>query len=1266
MALSMELANLIWILIAAALVMLMQGGFCFLETGLVRAKNSINVAMKNLADFCIAGVLFWMVGFGMMFGQDYSGLIGTSYFFVDETNSTWLLAFFLFQLVFCGTATTIISGAVAERMRFSGYLLLSAVVSALVYPVFGHWAWGGLVEGTGTGWLCEMGFIDFAGSTVVHSVGGWTALMTVLVVGPRLGRFTSKQKKIHGHNYPMAALGTLLLWFGWFGFNGGSTLAIDGSIPLILVNTNLSAAAGGVAGLLLSRLVHGRVEVGDIMNGVIAGLVGITAACHMVTPMYAIIIGVISSTICLFGVILLEKLKIDDVIGAVPAHAFAGAWGTLAVAIFGNSDNFSNGMSRLEQLQIQALGVGTCFVWASGVTLLSLGILRLFFSLRVSEEAEIQGLNIHEHGASTEIIDLLDDMKVQSIKGDFSTPVSVEPHTEVGQIAAEYNKVLHKVVEEIENREKLLKQLKVAEENYRSIFENAIEGIYRSTFSGKLLEANPALANMLGYSSVIELMEDTQDICSQYYVDPDSRKVLLERLKQDGSVKEYQIALRRRDGTALDVVVNARLFPETEQSSAFIEGSVTDISERIQTEELRKQKESAEAASHAKSAFLATMSHEIRTPLNGVIGMLELLNDTEMNSKQSHYANIAKSSADSLLSLINDILDFSKIEAGKLELDPAEFDLESMVEDVADMFNIRAEQKGIELTCHVWPNVANRVIGDSERLRQVLVNLIGNALKFTESGQVSVEVQADDVADNRQMISLSVQDTGIGMPEEIQERLFLPFEQADGSTTRKFGGTGLGLAICRQLIELMGGTITIESALGEGSKFICRIPFDLSKGTRLGHKIDARIQGMRILAVDDNETNRTILQSLLQSWGAEVETAESAAKAAECLKKAQSDNRPFQIGVLDYRMPETDGIGLARMIKSDPQISEIELMMLTSSDCEISREELKTIGIKSCFSKPIRSSRLFDALITTLYQHSSQELIEEDVAEEVVVPEINKKVEGRVLIVDDNEINQIVTQEIVEQYGWRCRVASNGQEAIDLLKRRAFDLVLMDCQMPVMDGFTATGEIRKMQAVGELPEYLPVIALTANAVKGDRDRCLAAGMDEYVSKPINPQNLLQKMLSLTQGKMNQDSNGQVQKDSAIELQVETHLADVESELDNDAIDWPTLIERCGGNDEIAFKVLKKFHDRLPDDIRELENAIENHDWESSGRIVHTLKGAAGNVSAVEVSEAALKLETIVRSQPEETACFEPLEELKSRVTSCLRTIEVQLEQVLKT
>ncbi|HCS51902.1 MAG TPA: hypothetical protein DIW81_09965 [Planctomycetaceae bacterium] len=1264
MALSMELANLIWILIATALVMLMQGGFCFLETGLVRAKNSINVAMKNLADFCIAGVLFWMVGFGLMFGQDYSGLIGTSNFFVDETNSTWLLAFFLFQLVFCGTATTIVSGAVAERMRFSGYLLLSAVVSALVYPVFGHWAWGGLVEGTGTGWLAEMGFIDFAGSTVVHSVGGWTALMTVLVVGPRLGRFTSKQKKIHGHNYPMAALGTLLLWFGWFGFNGGSTLAIDGSIPLILVNTNLSAAAGGVAGLLLSRLVHGRVEVGDIMNGVISGLVGITAACHMVTPLSAIMIGVISSAICMFGTVLLEKLKIDDVIGAVPAHAFAGAWGTLAVAIFGNADQLSNGMSRLEQLQIQALGVGTCFVWASGVTLLALGILRLFLGLRVTEEAEIQGLNIHEHGASTEIIDLLDDMKVQSIKGDFSTPVSVEPHTEVGQIAAEYNKVLHKVVEEIENREKLLGQLKVAEENYRSIFENAIEGIYRSTFSGKLLEANPALATMLGYSSVDELMSDSKDITSQYYVDPAARKMMLQRLKQDGSVKEYRIALRRRDGSVLDVVINARHFPETEQSPAFIEGSVTDISERIQSEELRKQKESAEAASQAKSSFLATMSHEIRTPLNGVIGMLELLTDTEMNTKQNHYANIAKSSADSLLSLINDILDFSKIEAGKLELNSEEFDLESMVEDVADMFNLRAEQKGIELTCHVWPNVANRVIGDSERLRQILVNLIGNALKFTEKGEVSVEVQAEGICENQQMISLSVQDTGIGMPAEIQERLFLPFEQADGSTTRKFGGTGLGLAICRQLVELMDGTITIESALGAGSKFTCQIPFGLTQGTRLGHKIDSRIQGMRVLAVDDNETNRTILQSLLQSWGAEVETVDSATQAMKCIKQAQLENRPFQIGVLDYRMPETDGIGLTRMIKNDPQISEIQLIMLTSSDCEISRDELKAIGINSCFSKPIRSSRLFDALITTLYHNSSEYKLEEHASEEIVNPELDTNVEGRVLIVDDNEINQIVTQEIVEQYGWRCRVASNGKEALDLLKRRTYDLVLMDCQMPIMDGFTATAEIRKMQAAGELPERLPVIALTANAVKGDRDKCLAAGMDEYVSKPINPQILLQKMLSLTQANSELKPNQLSNVESINEPNVETLLTEVESELDEEAIDWPTLIERCGGNDEIAYKVLKKFHDRLPTDLEELEQAIDSRDWANSGRIVHTLKGSAGNVSAIEVSEAALKLETIIRSNPAGEECNGPIDELKSRAASCMKSIKNQLEQVL--
>ncbi len=1245
----MELANLIWMLLAAAMVMLMQGGFCFLESGLVRAKNSINVAMKNIADFCVAGLLFWLVGFGLMFGQDWSGFSGSSLFMLEETDNAWLLTFFLFQLVFCGTATTITSGAAAERMRFSVYLILSGIVSAVIYPIFGHWAWGGLVEGTGSGWLAEMGFIDFAGSTVVHSVGGWTALVTVMIVGPRFGRFDSENSKIQGHNFPMAALGTLLLWFGWFGFNGGSTLAVDGSIPLILVNTNLAAAAGGVCGLVVSRWWHGRPQVGDIMNGVIAGLVGITAACHMVNPTASIVIGAVAAVVSLFGTVLLERLKIDDVIGAVPAHAMAGCWGTLAVALLGKPEFFAEGFTRLDQLQVQGIGVAACFVWSCTMAAVALGVIRLFIPLRVSTQAEMEGLNVHEHGASTEILDLLDEMRTQSVEGDFSKAVAVEPHTEVGQIAQEYNKVLHKVVEEIERRESLVGQLQEAEEKFRSIFENATEGIFRTTPTGNLLVANPALARIMGYESAAQMVSEVTDVGGQLYVNGDQRQSMMEALKKDSCVHDLAVLARRRDGEKITVQVNARYYAGSEGTPPYIEGSLVDISERVQAENLRKEKEAAEAASRAKSTFLATMSHEIRTPLNGVIGMLELLADTELNRKQRHYTGIAKSSADSLLSLINDILDFSKIEAGKLELNEDEFDLTTLVEDVADMFCLRAEQKGLELSCHILPEVAARVKGDSERLRQILVNLIGNALKFTEAGEVRIEARVEQSSETSQQICLSVQDTGIGIPYDIQERLFLPFEQADGSTTRKFGGTGLGLAICRQLIDLMGGTIDIDSAPGVGTTFLCHVPFEVVPGSRGSRRIDSRIEGTKILAVDDNENNRIILQSLLSSWGASVETAENAEQALEMLNAAHENGDPFVMTILDYRMPEVDGVELARRIKSTPEIADNHLIMLTSSDSELSRDELRAIGIMSCSSKPIRSSRLFDDLITAIYAVGDAVPVLEPQPQ--AVDEAMPQGEHRVLIVDDNEINQIVTQEIVEQYGWRCRVANNGQEAIDLLQRRPFDMVLMDCQMPVMDGFAATAEIRRLQASGELPCSLPIIALTANAVKGDRDRCLAAGMDDYVSKPINPQILVQKMVQLA------NSHASSQQEEIEQVPTgESAVVDVFDPVLN-AIEWNSLIERCAGSREVAEKVLRKFQTRVVNEVAAIEESIASGDWLGSGRLVHGLKGSAGNVSAVHVSEAALQIERAIKTNPESQDFSAGLEELKERVDQCLASID---------
>jgi len=394
MSLTKELLDIVWILICTGLVMLMQAGFCCLESGLVRAKNSINVAIKNLADFCVSSGIFWIFGFAIMFGTSYKGFLGTSGFFFGGDIRTWLIAFFLFQLVFCGTATTIISGAVAERMRFSGYLIVAIIVSGFIYPIIGHWAWGGAESGATTGWLARKGFIDFAGSTVVHSTGGWVSLAAVIILGPRIGRYTKAGTTIHGHDLPMATLGIFLLWFGWFGFNGGSTLGISEKIPLILVNTNLAAAFGGFVGMGLSWKILHRSDVGHIMNGSLAGLVGITASCHIMVPWAAVLIGSIASVICFGATMLMEKLKIDDAVGAVSVHCCGGIWGTLAVALFSDPDAWGTGLGRWEQFLVQAMGVGSAFVWAFGVGFSLLWIVNRWFPLRVTVEEERVGLNV--------------------------------------------------------------------------------------------------------------------------------------------------------------------------------------------------------------------------------------------------------------------------------------------------------------------------------------------------------------------------------------------------------------------------------------------------------------------------------------------------------------------------------------------------------------------------------------------------------------------------------------------------------------------------------------------------------------------------------------------------------------------------------------------------------------------------------------------------------------------------------------------------------
>lgn len=442
--------DIIWIMLCAFLVFLMQAGFMCLESGLSRAKNSINVSVKNLSDFLLGSFLYWLIGFGLMFGPSYMGLFGTSNFAPETWESPFLITFFIFQIMFAGTAATIDSGAVAERTRFSGYLFMSGITTALVYPIFGHWAWGGLINAENSGWLQKLGFIDFAGSTVVHSIGGWVALAGVLVVGPRIDKFdeNGKPRKIHAHSLRLAYLGTFLLFFGWFGFNAGSTLAINEEVPAIILNTILSACTGGLGAMLLSRIFGAnKLPSADmIANGTIGGLVAITAGCTFVNSIGACLIGLLAGVFVAGGIRLLEDiLKIDDVVGAIPVHGFCGVWGTIAVALFIIPEKLqTTGLSRIELLGVQALGCFAAFIWAFGISWIILKILSKFNLMRVPKENEIIGLNISEHGAHSSMFDLSQSMQkiLETGMVDDSLKVDAEIGTEAGEVAGHFNSMV--------------------------------------------------------------------------------------------------------------------------------------------------------------------------------------------------------------------------------------------------------------------------------------------------------------------------------------------------------------------------------------------------------------------------------------------------------------------------------------------------------------------------------------------------------------------------------------------------------------------------------------------------------------------------------------------------------------------------------------------------------------------------------------------------------------------------------------------------------
>jgi len=806
------------------------------------------------------------------------------------------------------------------------------------------------------------------------------------------------------------------------------------------------------------------------------------------------------------------------------------------------------------------------------------------------------------------------------------------------------------ILRDISKRKKAEEIIKLSEEKYRGIIENMQDVFFRTDTDHNLTMISPSGLALLGYESEDEVLG--KNIAGLFYRNNMEFSIFIHLLKKKKKVTNFELTLYDRDDSPISIMTSSSYYFDDKKDLQGIEGILIDITQRKKTEEqLRSAKIQAEAATKSKSEFLANMSHEIRTPMNGIMGMVELIMDTGLTEDQKEIVKTIDLETESLLGIINSILDFSKIEAGKLELDHTPFNLRVLFEDLSAAVAVTAQKKGLEFISFLPPGAPERMVGDPGRLRQILMNLISNALKFTHQGEVFIWAEAFEDLDDHVKIKFCVKDTGIGIPKEKQDKIFESFAQADGSTTRRFGGTGLGITISKQLVQMMGGEIGVTSFPFAGATFWFTVVFEKDKTVGdTSVKTDSDLKGLKVLVVDDNEKIRMVLSEHLKSWGCVTQNAVDGKGALRCLAESFELKEKFDLIMTDIQMPNMDGFQFIEKVKEMAVYKQTPIVILTSKgvmgDCRICNE----LGIEGYLTKPVKRAEIKSAILSILDHNIMENLPWKSTSTNHTVSETRRK-EIHVLLVEDYPTNQQIALRHLTNAGYQVSLADNGQKAVDLFKSRPFDLIFMDIQMPVLDGYEATILIReqekKAQAVliesdpdkKKVFNRTPIIAMTAHAIKGYKEKCLDADMDDYIAKPLRKKDLI----AMAEKWVHPD------KTSEPQFRAKDVISKHTEKDGNNGPKAPLNLEKALDefeNDKAFFMdVLNEFLGNVQNQIHILGRALGKRDYNAIKREAHSIKGGAANLAAQDLSAIASKLERSGELQIK-TSCTQLIKDLE--------------------